>query len=352
MVENLLNKLKEVFEELNSSETYYRQIHNNSVDIEDFELSQKTQSDAYLKIRKLKEWENIILSLNNDITETYVVKTIPASVIDDEESLILVDDKESYEVKSIEEPEQETSQSESEEQEIVGDYIRSKMQELSESGFIFSRHDIYLMSGNPWSKSELGLDYPFIKIYNNNHVIVEQIKDDEGNYRYWGEVFKFGKFEVLIANEWFERNRNRFDIWYSRLDENNVTTKEFSDDEEKTDKCEEKEDGCTYKNPKSIRLFNKQYPVRYWNEVLIKVCEIMMIKKPYNVARFNRELSLNSDQCKNFSYVESEIKFNKKRLSNGLWVETFKNAKEIIKMSKKILELCGFSEDVLTIDFE
>lgn len=107
----------------------------------------------------------------------------------------------------------------------------------------------------------------------------------------------------------------------------------------------------TFKSPKSIKLFNKIYEIKYWNEILVKVCEIMLLKEPYIVARFDKEDELNSDRRINFSYKESDIKFNKKRLSNGLWIETNRSANDIVRVSKKILELCGYDENILEINY-
>ena len=77
----------------------------------------------------------------------------------------------------------------------------------------------------------------------------------------------------------------------------------------------------------------------------------MLLKEPYIVARFDKEDELNSDRRINFSYKESDIKFNKKRLSNGLWIETNRSANDIVRVSKKILELCGYDENILEINY-
>jgi hypothetical protein len=58
---------------------------------------------------------------------------------------------------------------------------------------------------------------------------------------------------------------------------------------------------------------------------------------------------LNTDEQVNFSYVESEIRHTRKPLTNGMWIETNKNAEEVLKICFHILDKCGFSNDDLII---
>ncbi|MCK4260832.1 MAG: hypothetical protein KAX49_17780 [Halanaerobiales bacterium] len=230
--QNLFTKLNEVLDELKSLEKQYRKIYNNAVDIEDFEISQKTQSDAYLRIRKLKEWKSIVTDLYTKVSDSNIIEIIPSIEIDD---------------------------------------------------------------------------------------------------------------EVSVTSE-------MIDATYDKLDKNNDTVKQNLEDNEKATTYDRSENTC--KELISIKLFDKVYSLRHWSEVLIKVCEITLLKKPYIVARFDKEAILNSNKHINFSYLESEIKFNKNRLSNGLWIETNRSATDIVKVSKKILQLCGFDEKDLIVNFE
>ena len=106
------------------------------------------------------------------------------------------------------------------------------------------------------------------------------------------------------------------------------------------------------KNPVSMHLFGKTYIVENWGEILMYVCRAMVLRRPYIIAKFDIEPTLNSKGSVNFSYRESDIKSAKEKLSNGLWVAIDKDANSVMKMTKTILELCGFKEKDLTIQFE
>lgn len=228
---NLINKLNEVVEELIILEKKYRTVYNNALDIEDFEISQKTQSDAYIKIRKLKEWKGNLIDINKNI--------IDSNIIEIQYSL-----EEGSEVKA----------------EVID--------EINDEG-----------------------------LRKNNGISINNINESEKTSNY---------------------------------------------------------DRSTYisKEPIKMELLGEIYPVKCWNDVLIVVCEIMLLRSPYVVSRFNKEITLNIRQTVNFSYVESDIKGCKKRLSNGLWIKTDRSPDEAFIDSKKILTICRFKEKDLIVHFE
>jgi len=343
--QNLLTKLKEVLLEIERLEKKYRKIYNNAVDIDDLDVSQKTQANAYIKIRKFKEWKNILIAVNSNIMEIIPLNDMNDEVVDKSEKNDQVPDK----TEIIDTVSQEYSEYKSIERIKIDKYVRSKICELSKSGFIFSATDIKTMQNLSWSKKNLGLDYEFIKVTYMDHEITESMRNELAYNRFGKEVFNFGKIKILVTNQWNEKDRNMFDIWYDKLGKDQYSlNKNYKDNEKSTYEL----DGYTCKDLISIKLFDKVHPMVCWNEILIKVCEVMILKAPYTIARFGREPTLNSKQRTNFSYKASEIKVNKKKLSNGLWIETNRGANDIVKVSKIILELCGFSEKDLTIHFE
>lgn len=154
----------------------------------------------------------------------------------------------------------------------------------------------------------------------------------------------------LLETNYNNLNKEIDNVTKVNLDEE--CEKKVTKDNDISEDINESDLEYTSKSPKSIKLFNKIYEIKYWNEVLVKVCEVMLLKEPYIVARFDKEDELNSDIRINFSYKESDIKFNKKRLSNGLWIETNRSANDIVRVSKKILELCGYDENILEINYK
>ncbi|GHV54741.1 hypothetical protein FACS1894216_15390 [Synergistales bacterium] len=99
-------------------------------------------------------------------------------------------------------------------------------------------------------------------------------------------------------------------------------------------------------------LLGKMYNVRDRNEMFVKVCEVMLLHKPYAVAAFDSDAELNSDKLRNFSYIETEIKAKPKRLSNGLWIETNRSSEDTLQVCKRILEKCGYPPERLSVEFK
>ena len=72
------------------------------------------------------------------------------------------------------------------------------------------------MQSKQWSKEVLGIDYPLLKKYKDNEDISTQIRD--GIYgRCWKEIFEFNGMKFLATSQWYERHREPFARWISRL---------------------------------------------------------------------------------------------------------------------------------------
>lgn len=102
--------------------------------------------------------------------------------------------------------------------------------------------------------------------------------------------------------------------------------------------------------PTKITLFGKEYPVKAWNDMFVKVCEVMLLHQPYTMAAMDKDKEFNTDQRIHFSYIQSEIKFRGKRLSNGLWIETNENSGWTLNACRRLLEKCGFSPDEIQVE--
>jgi len=104
------------------------------------------------------------------------------------------------------------------------------------------------------------------------------------------------------------------------------------------------------KQPSSFTLFGKRIEVRDWQEMLVKLCEVLILKSPYMVASFDKYQNLNSNGQICFSYNESDIRFMGRRLSNGLWIEINRTPDDTVALCRKLLELCGYSKSELAIE--
>lgn len=240
----------------------------------------------------------------------------------------------------------------------VGRYIREKLRELSASGFTFTDEQISQICDMNWSRQTFRYNrlLPFAKIVNPHNDISEQTKDELGYNRYWNEIFTFGSKDLLIISQWYDKDRINFDNWYAGLlREIPLVTKEVQFVSPETDTqitldAYTPQDETVRLKPTKVTLFGNEYSVNAWNEMYTKVCEVLLLYKPYVMAAMDKDNDLNTDNNANFSYIQSDMKRNGKRLSNGLWIETGYNRNDIIRFCHKLLEKCGFSPDDIQIE--
>jgi hypothetical protein len=105
------------------------------------------------------------------------------------------------------------------------------------------------------------------------------------------------------------------------------------------------------RTPAGFSMFSRGVDVSDWTDMLIKVCEILILKNPYTVAQFDKYHDLNPLGNCYFSYNQGDIKGQAKKLSNGLWVEINRTPDDIVMLCKKVLELCGYPRSELEIEF-
>ena len=105
---------------------------------------------------------------------------------------------------------------------------------------------------------------------------------------------------------------------------------------------------ATGKKPTQLKILGKHYEVRNWTDLYIKVCEVLLLHRPYVIAELDKGIEFNSDRRIHFSYIQSDIKYSPKRLSNGLWIETNNNANTLLSMCYWLIDKCGLAkEDIL-----
>ena len=105
----------------------------------------------------------------------------------------------------------------SENNEKIGKYVRLKMKELEQKNYIFSQEMIKKLLDTNSSKHLIGINLPFFKEYDNSIDVRTQVKDENGNSRFWKEKFSFNGKEYFITSQWYEYNRQGFDDWYKSL---------------------------------------------------------------------------------------------------------------------------------------
>lgn len=232
----------------------------------------------------------------------------------------------------------------------VGKHIRGKLRELSRRGFAFSTEQILEMCNIEWSLKTFAYSriLPFAKILASTSDISEQTKDEKGYSRYWHEVFTFSEYKLLIISQWYVKDKDSFDKWYDKL--TFTPTDAVTQSGAQTIYEPQQPENVIGTKPAKLKLLGKQYVVNAWNDLYLKVCEILLLHCPYVMATLDKDTEFNSERRTNFSYIQSEVKYNRKRLSNGLWVETNKNSADIMNTCHRLLEKCGFSPEELQVE--
>jgi len=262
----------------------------------------------------------------------------------------------------------------------IGIYVRGKLRELCNSGYRPSLGDIGEFQQKRWSKETLNLNYPFTGVYNTSIPLRAQLSTDNGANRFWAEIFDFGNCQLLFCSQWYEGDRAYFDRWYDGLviphqddacndepeavqstsDISDIATDENPDVAElrplATSEEPDSEESVIVANEatavtesiKGFSLLGKSYTASNWQELLAKLCEAMVLKKPYKFA------SLGADVCANLLgrpilSLDEQLTEPHQKLSNGLYVVTGGSDNEIKTRCEHILSACGYSNDVLQI---
>lgn len=104
----------------------------------------------------------------------------------------------------------------------IGAYIKAAMQNLSDSGYVFTDEAIEEMCTKEWSHEHMGLHYPFMRLCSSDDKADNT--DDKGYTRFWTTQFTFGDKLVLISKEWFDKSTShyseqdrKFIEWYKSL---------------------------------------------------------------------------------------------------------------------------------------
>ncbi|MCL1788835.1 MAG: hypothetical protein FWG33_00580, partial [Oscillospiraceae bacterium] len=105
------------------------------------------------------------------------------------------------------------------------------------------------------------------------------------------------------------------------------------------------------RTPAGFAMFGRRVDVRDWADMLVKVCEILILKNPYTVAQFDKYHDLNPNENSYFSYNRVDIKDMPRKLSNGLWIELNRSNDDVVMLCKKLLELCGYPRSDIEIEF-
>lgn len=101
----------------------------------------------------------------------------------------------------------------------IGQFVYSAMQNLSDSGYVFSDEQLESMCSVEWGHKvlKLGKKYPFAKIFDERE---EKPHYVDNHIRFRSSPLKFGDVQILITKELYDRNpkmREAFKNWYRSL---------------------------------------------------------------------------------------------------------------------------------------
>ena len=96
----------------------------------------------------------------------------------------------------------------------IGQFVYTALENLGASGYTFSDSEIDEMCTPEWSQKTFHTKKPFMKKYIKG---ITDNKGDDGFVRFKSTPFTFGKQQVLISKEWYERQRDLFISWYKSL---------------------------------------------------------------------------------------------------------------------------------------
>ena len=104
----------------------------------------------------------------------------------------------------------------------AGEYVRTAMLNLQNSGFLFSEEQIALFSSVEGSKPYTGLNLPMFLLLNENETR-STFPDQDKVKRYWKDEFQFGEYRFLMFSQWYPDGTRRsatkkeFIEWYNLL---------------------------------------------------------------------------------------------------------------------------------------
>jgi hypothetical protein len=151
-----------------------------------------------------------------------------------------------------------------------------------------------------WSRRMFSYDrfLPFAKFADIRQDISKQTKDENGYSRYWNRVFRFGDTPLLIMSQWYAKDKESFEKWYESLFQPQTKTDSAHQIEKQELSPPDTRRRDVKIKPVKMILLGTEYPVRAWNEMYIKICEVMLLHRPYCMAAMARDADFNKEHRK------------------------------------------------------
>lgn len=306
----IINQLDAVIAEFEILEKEYREIHGQAVDIEDIQESKTIQERTYEKIRKIKDWKKRVYHFSEEIEEhLYKVFSLPANDV----------------------------------------FLPVSEEALSDSRTIMFEVPAADESDEQ-SAGEVSVSEAVETTSAMTAITDDKAEDDSDNGQGLSADAKQVQTETVameIINELADTGTAAVDLSIEENPDSSDAPRDYADESIVDARLPDISD-----KPVSLDLFDSHEAVTGWDEILFKLCRILLLHRPYSVARLDKEVSLNSNGVVNFSYLESEIIGAKDKLPNGLWVSKANNNVATLNLCQAIFQLLGYCERFLIINFE
>ena len=102
-----------------------------------------------------------------------------------------------------------------------------------------------------------------------------------------------------------------------------------------------------WKSVVAFTLKGTRYPVHSWKEMLIKIMNLMLSNHREQFCKVFNLVGRSRPYCTKNS---NELRSPERIANTDTYIETNLSAKQIVKLSKNIIKLFGYSEDDLSIE--
>lgn len=109
------------------------------------------------------------------------------------------------------------------------------------------------------------------------------------------------------------------------------------------------ESNLAYKQISSFNFLGKKYPAKTWKDLLVQITNLMLSLHP---DQFSKVLSLSGRKRPYFSKNPEELRFPEKINHTDFFIETNMSATHKMRLSNKIIQLFGYSENTLIVDYQ
>lgn len=218
--------------------------------------------------------------------------------------------------------------------------------------FVISRSD---MRGKAYGIREVNhfkvLAGSFIapKVVDNMYVVVKNLRRDNAT--------KINADNLLLSDMCFDnpgqaarfvtgKQVNGIEEWETS---DGIAYKEWSENRDRAD-TEETSENFAFKKPKTVNLMGNTIAVSTWRDVLVAVCETVYRRKPDVIINLPKDERMNSTRRATFAYGKIGIKVSPVKLSCGIWVEANQSASSTMRISHRLLSICGYDPRQLIIE--